>query len=83
MFCKCRLAGADFSPGPEGSVIDFSGAMLIINTACTHYSRHLQSHWLSVSVMSLVSQPDPSACSNEHNVEVQVKIDTERDDGSQ
>jgi len=31
--------------------------------------------------MSLVSQSDPSACSDEqHNVEVQDKIDTEQDE---
>jgi hypothetical protein len=50
--------------------------MLIINTACT--STHLHSHWLSVSVMSIVSQPDPNTCSDEqHNVEVQDKVDTD------
>jgi hypothetical protein len=31
--------------------------------------------------MNLASQPDPSACLDEqHNMEVQVKIDTEQDD---
>jgi len=34
--------------------------------------------------MNLVSQPDPSACSDEqHNVEVQDKIDTEQDHETQ
>jgi len=34
--------------------------------------------------MSLISHPDPSACSNEqHNVEVQDKIYTEQDDETQ
>jgi hypothetical protein len=34
--------------------------------------------------MSLVSQPDPSACSDEqHNVKIQDKIDTEQDDKTQ
>jgi len=37
-----------------------------------------------MSVMSLVSQPDPSACSDEqHNVEVQDKINTKQDDETQ
>ena len=34
--------------------------------------------------MSVVSQPDPSACSDEqHNMEVQDKIDAEQDDKTQ
>jgi hypothetical protein len=34
--------------------------------------------------MNLVSQPDTSACSDEqHNIEVQGKIDTKEDDETQ
>ena len=37
-----------------------------------------------MSVMGLVSQPDPNLCSDEqHNVEVQDKIDTAQDDETQ
>ena len=80
-FCNCRLAGANFNPGtyhPEGSVIG-SYALPLINAACIPIPT-LHSCWLPVGVMSLVSQPDLSTCSDEqHNVEVQDKIDTEQD----
>jgi hypothetical protein len=67
---------------PEGSVIG-SYAYPFINVACISIPT-LQSCWLPVSVMSLVSQPDPSTYSDEQrNVEVQDKIDTEQDNETQ
>jgi hypothetical protein len=72
----CGLAGANLNPGtyhPEGSDI----VCLPFHQHCLYFNTRLfHSHWLSVSVMSLVSRPDPSVCSDEqHNVEVQDKID--------
>ena len=78
MFYKCRLAGADGTRRPLRE--------LFLSSTPGFYSRHCHSQsWLSVSVMSLVRQPDPTgACSNEqHNVEIQDKIDTEQDDEAQ
>jgi len=84
-FCNCRLAGANFNPGTIILKAVSLGAMLTpLSTLLALQPHLLQSHSLSVSLMSLVSQPGPSACPDEqHNAEVQDKIYTEPDDETQ
>ena len=80
-----NCCGANFNPGtyhPQEGSVTALGARLIISSTCKLYlnSRLLHSRPLSVTVMSLVPQPHPSPGSDEHhNMEVQDKIDTERD----